>query len=97
MALCGLTPEQLTELQTSGFVGVQLICGIGELSPEDYDLLLALDEQIEKKTVDKSDFSAFESRPVAREWDGGEGVVGDAIESGHLQCVFDGIRDGGED
>eukprot|EP00658_Telonema_sp_P-2_P076140 TRINITY_DN6618_c0_g1_i7.p1 TRINITY_DN6618_c0_g1~~TRINITY_DN6618_c0_g1_i7.p1 ORF type:complete len:242 (-),score=34.63 TRINITY_DN6618_c0_g1_i7:331-1056(-) len=52
VAVCGLTAEQLAELQTR------------ELNPEDYDLLLALDEQIEKKTVDQSDIDAFESRPV---------------------------------
>eukprot|EP00656_Telonema_subtile_P034647 TRINITY_DN3870_c0_g1_i1.p1 TRINITY_DN3870_c0_g1~~TRINITY_DN3870_c0_g1_i1.p1 ORF type:complete len:289 (-),score=39.87 TRINITY_DN3870_c0_g1_i1:230-1096(-) len=50
--LCGLTPHQLAELQTR------------DLSPEDYELLLALDDQIAKKTVDASDIEAFESRPV---------------------------------
>lgn len=50
--MCGLTPQQLAELQTR------------DLSPEDYEMLLALDEQIAKKTVDKSEIDGFESRPV---------------------------------
>ena len=38
----------------------------GDLSPEDYDMLLALDEQIAKKTVDQSEIDGYESRPVLR-------------------------------
>jgi len=49
---CGLTPSQLAELQTR------------ELNPEDYDMLLRLDEQIQKPTVDVDTVGGYESRPV---------------------------------
>jgi len=50
--VCGLTVAQLAELQTR------------ELAPEDYEMLLALDEQIDKKTVDADGIDLLESRPV---------------------------------
>ena len=36
----------------------------GELGPEDYDMLLALDEQIDKKTIDEHGIDSLESRAV---------------------------------
>jgi len=56
--MCGLTPQQLVEMQTR------------DLSPEDYDMLLALDEQIAKKTVDQSEIDGYESRPVTPSLEG---------------------------
>lgn len=49
---CGLTPAQLAEMQTR------------ELNPEDYDMLLKLDEQIAKPTIDADKVSGYASRPV---------------------------------
>jgi len=49
---CGLTPQQLAELQSR------------ELNPEDYDMLLMLDEQIAKKTLDQGKIDGYESRPM---------------------------------
>jgi len=49
---CGLSPQQLAELQTR------------ELNPEDYDMLLMLDEQIQKPTLELEKVTGYQSRPV---------------------------------
>jgi len=49
---CGLSPHQLAELQSR------------ELNPEDYDMLLMLDEQIAKPTLDQDKVDGYESRPM---------------------------------
>lgn len=49
---CGLTPQQLADLSTR------------ELNPEDYDMLLKLDEQIAKPTLDEDKVSGYASRPM---------------------------------
>lgn len=47
---CGLTQRQLNDLMNR------------ELTPEDYELLLSLDEGVAKKTVEKSALDSFASR-----------------------------------
>ena len=52
MVECGLSPQELVEMQTR------------ELQPEDYDMLLKLDEQIAKKTLDQDQVGGYVSRPM---------------------------------